>query len=57
MKNPKVPFLVSTLSVRVEQPTYARLLAAARNQRRQLSDYVRLLLESIERECAAEIGK
>jgi hypothetical protein len=57
MKNPKVPFLVSTLSVRLEQPTYARLLAAARNQRRQLSDYVRLLLESIERECAAEIGK
>ena len=56
MKNPKVPIFVTTLSVRLDQPTYARLLAAARGERRQLSDYVRLLLERIERESAAEVG-
>ena len=58
MMNPKsVPILVNTLSVRLDQPTYARLLAAARDQRRKLSDYVRLLLERTERESAVEVAK
>jgi hypothetical protein len=58
MKNPKlVPILVTTLSVRLDQPTYARLLTAARYQRRKLSDYVRLLFERTERESAVEVAK
>jgi hypothetical protein len=40
--------LVNTLSVRLDDATFARLVAAARNQRRRLSDYVRLLIERIE---------
>jgi hypothetical protein len=58
MKNTKpVPFLVTTLSVRLDETTYGRLLAAARQQRRRLSDYVRLLLERIERESVIEVAK
>jgi hypothetical protein len=49
MKITKAPILVTTLSFRLDQTTYARLLGAAREQRRQLSDYMRLLLERIER--------
>jgi hypothetical protein len=57
MNTKPVPFLIYTLSVRLDEMTYGRLLAAARDQRRRLSDYVRLLLERIERESAVEVAK
>jgi hypothetical protein len=50
MNQKPVPILVNTLSVRLDQTTYFRLLTAARYQRRRLSDYVRLLLERIDQE-------
>jgi hypothetical protein len=40
--------LLNTLSVRLDDATYAGLVAAANGQRRQLSDYVRLLIERAE---------
>jgi predicted DNA-binding protein len=51
MKNPKrIPTLVHTLSVRFEDDTYMRLVAASKRERRTLSDYVRLLVEARDRE-------
>ena len=41
--------LLNTLSLRLDDATFARLVAAARTDRRQLSDFVRLLLERAER--------
>ena len=44
----KVPTLINMLSVRLDDVTFARVLAAARLEHRQLSCYVRLLLERCE---------
>lgn len=45
--------LLTTLSVRLDDATFARLVAASQRERRTLSDYVRLLLERAEREHSA----
>jgi predicted DNA-binding protein len=51
MKNPKkAPVLVDTLSCRFPRDVFMRLAAASKQQRRTLSDYVRLLVEQAERE-------
>ena len=42
---PKPATLLNTVSVRVDDDTYARIVATARSERRRLSDYVRLLIE------------
>ena len=37
--------LLTTLSVRLDDATFARLVAASKREHRSLSDYVRLLVE------------
>jgi predicted DNA-binding protein len=41
----KTATLLTTLSVRLDDATFARLVAASQRERRTLSDYVRLLVE------------
>jgi hypothetical protein len=41
--------LLNTLSVRLDDATFARLVAASQRQRRSLSDYVRLLVDEQQR--------
>jgi uncharacterized protein (DUF1778 family) len=45
---PKPATLLNTLSLRVDDATYARIVAAAKRERRRLSDYIRLLIERAE---------
>ncbi len=46
MNNPKrPPVLIDTLSVRFPHDVFMRLVAASQQERRTLSDYVRLLVE------------
>ena len=42
--------LLTTLSVRLDDATFARLVAGANSQHRKLSDFVRMLIERAERE-------
>lgn len=41
--------LLTTLSVRLDDATFARLVAASKREHRSLSDYVRLLVEEHQR--------
>ena len=49
----KTATLLTTLSVRLDDATFARLVTASQRERRSLSDYVRLLVEAYQREHAA----
>ena len=57
MKAKKTATLLNTLSVRLDDATFARLLAGAKCERRQLSEYVRLLIEGADSEHVAQVGK
>jgi predicted DNA-binding protein len=48
----RVPVLIDTLSVRFPHELFMKLVAASQREKRTLSDYVRLLVESHQNEHA-----
>lgn len=49
IRTKKPATLLTTLSVRLDDATFARLVAASQRERRTLSDYVRLLVTECQR--------